>query len=65
MGTLMLIGLTTFQIGDQVMVSYFFLEIVLLVKVIKKPIIALSNTKVQYISVVMVVVKWFGYENYF
>jgi hypothetical protein len=35
MGTLMLIGLTTFQIGDWLMVSRLFLEIVLLVKTIK------------------------------
>jgi len=36
MGTLMLIGLTTFQIGDRLMVSWFLLEIMLLVRIIKK-----------------------------
>jgi hypothetical protein len=35
MGTLTLIGLTTFQIGDRLMVSWFFLEIMLLVRAIK------------------------------
>jgi hypothetical protein len=66
MGTLMLIGLTTFQIGDQLMVSWFLLEIMLLVRIIKNnQLLHYQTQKVQYIDVVMVVVKWFGYENYF
>jgi hypothetical protein len=65
MGTLMLIGLTTFQIGDRLMVSWFLLEIMLLVRIIKNnQLLHYQTQKVQYIDVIMVVVKWFGYEDY-